>query len=37
MTDRLLGRAVIMLAALGRVCVGVDDNETGGNTGSNEL
>ncbi len=37
MTDGLLGRAVIMLATLGRVCVGVDDNEAGGKAGSNEL
>jgi hypothetical protein len=35
--DGLQGRAVIMLATLGRVCVGVDDKEAGGKAGSGGL
>jgi hypothetical protein len=35
--DELLGHAVIMLSTLGRVCVSEDDNEAGGNAGSNKL
>ncbi len=35
--DGLRGRAVIMLATLGSVCVGVDDKEAGGKAGNDEL
>ncbi len=37
MIDGLPGRAVIMLATLRRVCVGVDDKEKGGKAGSSDL
>ncbi len=35
--DGLRGRAVIMLATLGRVCEGVDDKEAGGKAESGGL
>jgi hypothetical protein len=36
-TDLLQGRAVIMLATLGRVWVGVDDKESRGKSRSDEI